>query len=101
MSVKYMKVDTPTILSLPKPSDVGSAHISPRPQDNPDALFEEEISDLLSGLEAAIPGLGMVIACLLTRMAIKGKSKKVGDSLGLASRRRSYSGCKDNKSGAT
>jgi hypothetical protein len=43
--------------------------------DNPDALFAKELCDILSSLEAAIPGCGRAVACLLTGTPIKGKSK--------------------------
>jgi hypothetical protein len=46
---------------------------------NSDALFTKELCDVLSSLEAASPGCGRVIACLLIGSTIKSKSKKVGD----------------------
>jgi hypothetical protein len=54
LSVEYAKVDMPVILSLPEHWDVGSTPISCRPPHNPDALFAEEICDMLSRLEAVL-----------------------------------------------
>jgi hypothetical protein len=66
-------------LSSPKRSVVTSSPIPPSATDNPDALLAKEVYDLLSRLDTAIPGLGRAIACLLTGIPIKGKSKRVGD----------------------
>jgi hypothetical protein len=54
LSVEYAKVDVPMILSLPEHWDVGSTPISSHPPHNPDALFAEEFSDMLSKLEAVL-----------------------------------------------
>jgi hypothetical protein len=61
---------------------------------------EEEICDLRSKLDIAIPGLGRSIACLLTGMPIKDKIKKVcgGPQNGI---RNKSLGCKDKKGVAT
>jgi hypothetical protein len=99
--VEHVKEDAPVILSLAERSDVGSTPISSRPLPNPDALFAEEICDLLSKLDVAIPGLGRAIACLLTGTAIKDESKKVGDCPRADIRKKKKTlRCKDNKSGA-
>jgi hypothetical protein len=65
---------------------------------NPDALLAKEVCDLLSGLYIAIPGLGRVIACLLTGTPIKGKNKKVGDCSRTGMKEKLLK-CKDKKSG--
>jgi hypothetical protein len=67
---------------------------------NPDALLAKELCDLLSGLETAIPGLGRVIACLLTGTPIKDKIKKVGDCSRTGIRKEKSLRCKVKKSGA-
>jgi hypothetical protein len=79
LSMEHVKVDASVILSLSEHWDVGSTSISSHSAHNLDALFAEEICDLLTRLEVVIPGFGRVIACLLTGTVIKGKSKKVGD----------------------
>jgi hypothetical protein len=75
LSVEHKKVDSPMTLSSPEQSDGVSAPIPPSMLDNPDALFAKELCDILSSLEAAIPGCGRAVACLLTGTPIKGKSK--------------------------
>jgi hypothetical protein len=83
------------VASTPTPSPPGL---------NPDALFAKELCDLLSSLEAANPGLGRAIVCLLTGMTTKGKSKskskKVGDFPRTGIRNEKSIKCKDKKSGA-
>jgi hypothetical protein len=66
---------SPTLCSL---RDVISAPHPPLPALNPDALFAKELCDVLSSLEAAIPGCGRAIACILIGTTIKCKSKKGG-----------------------
>jgi hypothetical protein len=63
--VEHKKVDSPMTLSSPKQSDDVSTPVPPSVPDNPDALFAKELYDILSSLEAAIPGCGRAIACLL------------------------------------
>ena len=46
-----------------------------------DALFAKELCSLLSSLEAASPGSGKVVACILTEKFNKDKIKKVEKSL--------------------
>jgi hypothetical protein len=60
----------------------------------------EEICDLLSKLDVAIPGLGRSIACLLTGTPIKDKIKKVCGGSRNGIRKKSL-GCKDKKGAAT
>jgi hypothetical protein len=48
---------------------------------NSEALFGKELCDLLLSLEAAIPGYGKEIACVLAGKASKGLIKKVEKSL--------------------
>jgi hypothetical protein len=56
-----------------------SATIPPKQKLNSDALFAKELCDILSSLEAANPGIGRALACILTGDTIKSKSKKVSD----------------------
>jgi hypothetical protein len=93
-------MDASTTLSLPEESDVAPTPIPPSPPHSPDALFAEEICDLLSKLDVAIPGLGRSIACLLRGTPIKEKIKKVGDGPRNGIWKKTL-GCKDNKSDAT
>ena len=46
-----------------------------------DALFAKELCSLLSSLEAASPGSGKAVACILTEKFNKDKIKKVEKSL--------------------
>jgi hypothetical protein len=48
---------------------------------NSDELFVKELCDLLASLEAASPGSGKAIACLLAEKATEGKIKKVKEYL--------------------
>jgi hypothetical protein len=66
-------------LSLLKQLDVAPTPIPPPPPHSSDALFAEEICDLLSKLDVLILALGRSIACLLTGTPIKKKNKKGGD----------------------
>jgi hypothetical protein len=78
LSMEHVEVDSsPTLCSL-ESSDVISAPHPPLPALNPDALFAKELCDVLSSLEAAIPGCGRAIACILIGTTIKCKSKKGG-----------------------
>jgi hypothetical protein len=78
VSMEHMEVDSaPTLCSLGS-SDVISAPHPPPPALNQDALFAKELCDVLSSLEAAIPGCGRAIACILIGTTIKCKSKKGG-----------------------
>jgi hypothetical protein len=79
LAVEHVKVDSPMTLSSPERSDVVSAPVAPLLTLSPDALFAKELCDVLSKLEAAIPGCGRAIAYLLTRTAVKGNDKKVND----------------------
>ena len=98
LSVEHMKVDSPTLTS-PEQSDVVSTPIPPRPVHNSDDLLAKEVCDLLSGLEAAIPGCGRAFACLLTGTTSKRK-RKVGDCTRTSARKERSLRCKDQKSGA-
>jgi hypothetical protein len=89
-------MDAPATLRSPKESDVAPTPIPPSPPHSP----AEEICDLLSKLDVAIPGLGRSIACLLTGAPITEKIKKVGGGPRNGIRKKSL-GCKDNKSAAT
>jgi hypothetical protein len=75
--------------------------VPPPAAHNPDALLAKELCVQLSGLETAIPGLGRMIACLLTGTPIKDKIKKVGDCHRTGLRKEKYLRSKDKKSGAT
>jgi hypothetical protein len=79
LSEEHVNVDSLTALSSPKRSDVISATIPPKQKLNSDALFAKELCDILSSLEAANPGIGRALACILTGDTIKSKSKKVSD----------------------
>jgi hypothetical protein len=93
---EHVKVDSPLTLSSPERSDVDSAPVASLPTLSPDALFAKELCDVLSKLEAAIPGCGRAIACLLTGTAVKGNGKKVND----CPRKEKSLKCKHKKSGA-
>jgi hypothetical protein len=56
---------------------------------------------VLSKLEAAIPGCGRAISCLLTGSTIKSKGKKVGDCPRTGTKKEKSLGCKGKRSGAT
>jgi hypothetical protein len=96
-----MKVDSSAIMSSSKQPDVDLVSIPPPPTHNSDALIAKELCDLLSRLDVVIPGFGRVIACLLTGMKIKDKSKKVGDCPQTGTRKGKSLRCKDKKSGDT
>jgi hypothetical protein len=96
-TVAHVKVDVPATMCLPEQSHVAHTPIPSPPPHSPDALFAEEICDLLSKLDVAIPGLGRSIACLLTGTAIKGKNKKVGDGPRTGVRKEKSLRRKDNK----
>jgi hypothetical protein len=96
LSMEHVKVDSLMTLSFPERSDVASAPVAPLPTLSPDALFAKELCDVLIKLEAAIPGCGRAIACLLTGTEIKGKGKKVDD----CPRKEKSLKCKHKKSGA-
>jgi hypothetical protein len=53
--LEHVKVDASTTLRSPEQSDVAPTPIPPPPPHCPDALFVEEICDLLSKLDFAIP----------------------------------------------
>jgi hypothetical protein len=67
----------PGILSMRTRGVVPSS--PPKQKLNSDALFAKELCDILSSLEAANPGIGRALACILTGDTIKSKSKKVSD----------------------
>jgi hypothetical protein len=101
LSVEHVKVDSPVTLCSRDPSDVISAPIPPTSALSPDALFAKELCDMLSKLEAAIPGCGRAIACLLTGSTIKSKGKKVGDCPWTDTKKEKSLGCKGKRSDAT
>jgi hypothetical protein len=75
LSLEHKKVDSLMTLSKPEQSDEVFTPIAPSMLDNPDALFAKELCDILSSLEAGIPGCGRAVASLLTGTPIKGKTK--------------------------
>jgi hypothetical protein len=77
--VERVKVDSSVIFCSPEGLDVTSTSIPPSSALNLDALFANELCGVLSSLEAAVPGCGRAIACLLTGSTIKSKSKKASD----------------------
>jgi hypothetical protein len=80
-------------------SDVTSVPIPPPPPHDRDVLFAKELCDLLSSVEAAIPGCGRAIACLLTGTTLKGKGK-VDECSGTDIPKKKSLRCKDKKNGA-
>ena len=100
LSMDHTKGDLSAALGSSERSDVISAPIPPSPGHNPDALFAKELCDLLSSVEAACPGSGRAIACLLTGTKIKGRSKKVKDCHRTGTRRGKRLTSKDKKNSA-
>ena len=91
LSVEHMMVDTQATtceghdstltcesseVNSPARSHVASAPIPPPPTDNSNALFAKELCNLLSSLEAASPGSGKAVACILTEKFNKEKRRK-------------------------
>jgi hypothetical protein len=93
-AMAHVKVDIPATMSLSEQSDVAHTPIPSLPPHGSDALFAEEVCDLLIKLDVAIPGLGRSIACLLTGTAIRGKIRRWVMALEPASGRRSHLGAK-------
>jgi hypothetical protein len=100
VSMEHMEVDSASTLCSLGSSDVIPAPHPPLPALNQDALFAKELCDVLSSLEAAIPGCGRAIACILTGTTIKRKSKKVDDCPRSGTRKEKPLKCKGKKSGA-
>jgi hypothetical protein len=96
--VEHVKVNASTTLSWPEQSDVAPAPIPPPPPHSSDALFAEEICDLLSKFDVLIPGLGRSIACLLTGTPIKKKNEKMGNGSRISIRKEKSLRSKHNKS---
>jgi hypothetical protein len=98
-SEEHVNVDSMATLSSPERSDVISTTIPPKPALNSDALFAKELCDILSSLEAANPGIGRALACILTGSTIKSKIKKVRDCPRTGIQKEKSLKRKDKKSG--
>ena len=71
-----MNVDSSATLSSPERSEVAFTPIPPSLTHDANVLFAKELCSLLSSVEAAMPGSGRAIACVLTGSTSKGKNKK-------------------------
>jgi hypothetical protein len=87
-------ISTPPLVDLRRPLDFLDCDVKVNEAGalapNSEALFAEELCNLLVSLEAAIPRSGKEIASLLMKKAIMGDIKKMKE----------YLKCKSKKSGA-
>jgi hypothetical protein len=87
-SVVNMAPSPPPLRPCQAPAIVDSAGVL---APNSEALFGKELCDLLVSLEAASPGYGMEIACVLAGKASEDIIKKVEKSLRSKRKKRVYS----------